>query len=235
MNLMILKTTTQPKRQESQTETETTITQEISNTQVLNITPTSSMSITTSDSGTDDCMMEPQFPKIGSGNYFPTWLFNDMVPEEVNQLPADITGQKLYKVVGANNDNWKDKVQDRHFFLMKSSSHVGFLGIWQIGTCLGSYVCPNESCDFRTTSQNNQPNKVNWINCCEQKGQKICKICEHYAVRQGCGAQKLVEFNRFCQNVIVYHLGEHTCWPKVSGPQKNHDMKSGDAKKNALQ
>ena len=78
---------------DTQTETET---QHISNTQVyqnqtqvVNITPTNN----TSDSGTDDCMMEHQFPKIGSGNYFPTWLFNDMVPEEVNQLPADITGQ----------------------------------------------------------------------------------------------------------------------------------------------
>ena len=90
---------------DTQTETET---QHISNTQVyqnqtqvVNITPTNN----TSNSGTDDCMMEHQFPKIGSGNYFPTWLFNDMVPEEVNQLPADITGQKLYTVTGANNDN----------------------------------------------------------------------------------------------------------------------------------
>ena len=78
-------------------QTETTIKQERSSTQVLNITPATSMSITTSDSGTDDCIMECEFPKFGSGNYFPTWLFNDMVPEEVNQLPADITGQKLYK------------------------------------------------------------------------------------------------------------------------------------------
>ena len=84
----------------------------------MKITPTNN----TSDSSTDDCMMEHKFPKIGSGNYFPTWLFNDMVPEEVNQVPADITGQKLYTVTGANNDNWKEKVQDRHFFLMKSSS-----------------------------------------------------------------------------------------------------------------
>ena len=54
-------------------------------------------------------------------------------------------------------------------------------------------------------------------------------------MRQGCGAQKLVEFNRFWQNVLVYHLGEHTCWPKVSGPQRNCNRRLGDAKKNALQ
>ena len=111
MKLMILNTV----QHDTQRETET---QHISNTQVVNITPTNN----TSDSSTDDCMMEHQFPKIGSGNYFPTWLFNDIVPEEVNQLPANITGQKLYTVIGANNDNWKEKVQDRHFFLMKSSS-----------------------------------------------------------------------------------------------------------------
>ena len=51
--------TRQRKRQESQTEIETTTTQEIPNTQVFNITPTSSTGITTSDSGTDDCMIEP--------------------------------------------------------------------------------------------------------------------------------------------------------------------------------
>ena len=29
-------------------------------------------------------------------------------------------------------------------------------------------------------------------------------------------------------------MGEHTCWPKVSGPQRNCN-RLGDAKKNALQ
>ena len=54
-------------------------------------------------------------------------------------------------------------------------------------------------------------------------------------MRQGCGAWKLVEFNRFWQNVLVYHLVEHTCWPKVSGPQRNHNRRLGDAKNNELQ
>lgn len=103
--------------------------------------------MTTSDSCTD----EPDFPKIGSGNYFLTWIFIDMLPEEVTQLPPNITGQKLYKVLGATNDNWKDKVCGHHFFLMKSSSQVGFSGIHRIGTCLGSCVCPNESCSFKST------------------------------------------------------------------------------------
>ena len=83
-----------------------TETQNISNTQVINITLTNN----TSDSSTDDCITDNQFPKIGSENYFPTWLFNNMVPKEVNLLPADITGQKLYTVTGTNNDNWKEKV-----------------------------------------------------------------------------------------------------------------------------
>ena len=37
--------------------------------QVVNITPTSN---TTTDSVTDDCITENQFPKIGRGDYFPT-------------------------------------------------------------------------------------------------------------------------------------------------------------------
>ena len=103
--------------QESETTTTTTSDDMSSseNTQVLNIMPTS---MTTNNSCTD----EPDFPKFGSGNYFPTWIFNDMVPEEVTSLPPNITGQKLYKVLGATNDNWKDKVCNHHFFLMKSSS-----------------------------------------------------------------------------------------------------------------
>ena len=104
-----------------------------------------------------------------------------------------------------------------------------------MSTCLGSYVCPNESCNFKSTLKNNQPNKANWINCRENKGQKLCKICKHYGVCKGCGAQKLVEFNRFQQNVIVYHLGEHIFLAKVSGPQKNHKKRSGHAKNMVLQ
>ena len=106
--------------QESETTTTTTTTtsddmSSSKNAPVSNITPTS---MKTSDSWT----YEPDFPKIGSGNYFPAWIFNDMLPEEVTQLPPNITGQKLYKVLGATNENWKDKVHNHHFFLMKSSS-----------------------------------------------------------------------------------------------------------------
>ena len=65
-------------------------------------------------------------------------------------------------------------------------------------------------CPFVGTSHEHQPNKVNWRVDPIHKGVQICKICDTYAVREGCGARKLVEFDPKSQLAIVYHLGKHT-------------------------
>ena len=83
------------------------------------------------------------------------------------------------------------------------------------GSCHGSWICPNKSCPFVGTSHEHQPKKVNWRGDPICKGVQICKICDTYAVREGCGARKLVEFDPKSQVAIVYHLGKHTCWNQI--------------------
>ena len=83
------------------------------------------------------------------------------------------------------------------------------------GSCHGSWICPNKSCPFVGTSHEHQPNKVNWRVDPICKGVQICKICDTYAVREGCGARKLMEFDPKSEVAIVYHLGKHTCWNRI--------------------
>ena len=60
-------------------------------------------------------------PLIGSGNYFPVWLFEDVEPIHVDQLPHNINRKNIY-FLQSNAGNWKLKCQDKHHFIMTSSS-----------------------------------------------------------------------------------------------------------------
>ena len=37
-------------------------------------------------------------PPVGSGNYFPVWLFKDVEPIHVDQLPHNVNGKKIYVI-----------------------------------------------------------------------------------------------------------------------------------------
>ena len=86
---------------------------------------------------------------------------------------------------------------------MTSSSKAGYHGKMQIGTCQGSWVCENKNCFFRSTSAENQPNRVNWKTVQGQKNLKMCNICEHIVECESCGAHKLVDFNPFTKIASV--------------------------------
>ena len=97
-----------------------------------------------------------KFPHIGSGNYFPVWLFDDMEPISVDQLLANVNGKKIY-AIQTNAASWKVNCHDKDHFVMTSSSCKGFAGIRRIGTCLGLYFCPNTACNFVLTPTNKTP------------------------------------------------------------------------------
>ena len=148
-------------------------------------------------------------------------MFDNMEPEEVEYIPGDIDGLKLYQLE-VTNQNWTRLTSDLHYFTMTSSSKVGYHGKWKIGTCQGSWVCENKKCCFQSTSAENQPNRVNWKTVHGQKNLKMCSICEHIAECEGCGACKLVGFNPFTNIATVYHLGTHKCWQKISMDKIQH-------------
>ena len=161
---------------------------------------------------TSNSSNQRNIPKIGRGRPFPRYLFHDLEPEVVTSIPTDIDGMKYYKVK-TSIKTWHKDTLDLHYFILKTTSKAGVYGnTIKTGSCHGSWICPNKSCPFVGTSHEHQPNKVNWR--CDPicKGVQICKICDTYAVREGCGARKLVEFDAKSQVAIVYHLGKHTCW-----------------------
>ena len=49
----------------------------------------------------------------------------------------------------------------------------------------------------------------------------VCSSCGVFAEQMACGARKLVEFSHNTGYANVYHLGQHTCLPKVN--TKEHD------------
>ena len=108
---------------------------------------------------------------------------------------------------------------------MHTTSKEGFTGIRRIGTCLGSFVCKNDQCPFILTSPERVPNKVNWRVPRGKRHLRICIICDHIAVRQGCGAKKLIEYDNLRMVATVYHLGEHTCWTKLDNSRRNSLLK----------
>ena len=149
---------------------------------------------------------------IKSGKPFPTWLYNNINAQYVQQIPDLINGFKLY-VVNTTLEDYSDDTADLCYFDMKTSSKIKYAGIRKGGICQGSWECPNPHCTFKALSVNNQPNRVSWLNVKGYKYLKICNSCQCMAKRQGCGARKFVDFNPRTNIALVYHMGTHTCTP----------------------
>ena len=75
-----------------------------------------------------------EIPKIKHGKYFPIHLFDNMQPEEVEYIPGNIDGMKLYRIQ-ATKQNWTRLTSDLCYFTITSSSKAGYHGKWKIGTC----------------------------------------------------------------------------------------------------
>ena len=126
---------------------------------------------------------------------------------------------------------------------MMTSSKSGYHGYRKIGKCEGSWVCNNPQCSFKLTSFNNQPNRINWKSVRGKKCLKVCEICDHIAVWEGCGVRKLKDFNPKTNEALVYHLGTHVCWSRTDTDeiQQIHmdkaksSRRTGSAKQMALE
>ena len=95
-------------------------------------------------------------PDIHQGKSFPTWIFQEQDAEIVLAIPDLPDGKKLYKIY-TSNDKWDEVTSDLRFFDMKTSSRSRYNGVYKVGKCLGSWICPNRSCTFGGTSHEHQP------------------------------------------------------------------------------
>ena len=111
--------------------------------------------------------------QIGRGKYFPVHLFDNIQPQEVNKIPECLEGLQLFQIK-TNINTWHRDTSDLHHFNMHFSCRQGFSGIRKVGTCFGSYVCPNKEYALLSTSQNKEANKVNFKNIRGSK-QKLVK------------------------------------------------------------
>ena len=157
---------------------------------------------------------EPPVPLIKSGKPFLLHLFDDLQPIEVNSISKDIDGFKKY-IVTTSYLAWKDDKSDSHYFELSTSSKRGFGGVRKGAEYKGSWVCPNSNCGFLKTSKNKELNYINWTYLQHNKKEKICSMCHCYAVREQCGARKLVEYDSKTHTAVVYHIGHHRCHKKL--------------------
>ena len=89
-----------------------------------------------------------------------------------------------------------------------------------------------------------QPTKQNQLEISVgEKRLKFCEICDHIAVREGCSACKLIDFNPKTNEALVYHIDTHVCWKRTdtNDTQQIHKEKAkssrrtGSAKQMALE
>ena len=135
---------------------------------------------------------ESEIPKIGRGNYFPTYLFENTHAQVVDEIPKYIECFQKYLV---QTNNYIKDTHDLRYFIMSTSSKMARKGIQKVGTCHGSWEFQNPYCGFVDTSHDNQPNRVDWLTVKGKKDVKLCSVCKHIAKRQGCQTHKLVEYS----------------------------------------
>lgn len=148
------------------------------------------------------------------GYKFPLHLFAGVKPEVIDYLPGDINGKHIYKI-RCSAKEWHVAASDQRYFKMNTSRRAGLVGIRKVGECSGSLFCPNADCHFQGTSGN-----VNETFFQNLDSSKSCFTCGVFAASTACGARKMTEYDFNSQILTVWHVGNHTCKPKLD--RKKH-------------
>ena len=131
--------------------------------------------------------------------------FARMVPEVVENIPANINGKRFYMIDLQEWDSYTKKYKDGRYFAMHTSKRKGFRGVRKVGTCKGNFECGNSACSFYIESGKRNSHQFITIGA-----NKFCFTCNSMATRRKCSAIKCIEYNK----VAHIHLGEHTCKAK---------------------
>ena len=67
---------------------------------------------------------------------FPFYLFNSVTPENVDQLPPDLNGKKIYKMKSGTH-TWKIQQCNQRNFKMNTSDSITLNGKRNTGFCRG--------------------------------------------------------------------------------------------------
>ena len=130
-------------------------------------------------------------------------LWKDFDVEYVNELPYDIDGCRVYKVPFSKSDRMKSSKDGRLWKTWVTSNTKSFVGIRRKCTCLGTWICNNDSCPFI--------NMYDGKNMVQFHKNGDCRVCGSKGSELKCPAMKLWEFDDEKGEVTVYHEGTHTC------------------------
>ena len=148
---------------------------------------------------------------FGSGKPFPIHLFKDCPVEEVARIPGNIDGMKVYKMSTSGVQRLSKLTYDHRYFTSSGSSSKSNIKK-RTARCQGGYACPNEKCVKLVCSFSKIPNKTKFQFI---EGVRCCFSCSTPAIREPCGAYKVTMFYQEKEEMWCYHLGKHTCTPKV--------------------
>ena len=100
-------------------------------------------------------------------------LWSDVAIEEVDKVPEDITGLKVYKVkLGSSKEKLSIMSAAKDGRPWKKDSQTEWKGFGKVrySDCKGSYACSNPKCKFK--------NEFGVVNCTQfEKKSKSCEVC----------------------------------------------------------
>ena len=149
------------------------------------------------------------------------WKFKDMNPQRVDNIPWDVDGANIYRII-CRPDEWVDKSHDGRWFQMNTSARKGLDGVRKTGTCQGSLLCENPKCSKLLTEGVCNLNEFSK----DSYGQWCCKCCGYYVVRAHCGCKKISEYENETHRLTIWYEGEHNCIPKPDIKNKRNFLKS---------
>ena len=162
---------------------------------------------------------------IRRGKAFNLSIFKNVIPEQVDCVPHDINGRKMYCINISEEEDHKKKYIDGRYFKLTNTSRKGFEGDRKIGKCVGNYICTNPECPF--LKESGEANTHQFTG----RKDKFCFSCDCLATRKMCGAIKCIEYSPASGLMIVYHNGNHLCTPKPLKNKPSDDQEIQEALK----
>ena len=133
-------------------------------------------------------------------------LFDDCSMTQVNKIPWDIDGSKIYKKV-SDKDFWIDEAHDGRWWKLCTSSRKGLKRERKFSKYVGSYICSNLQCS--KLQAEGVTNKIDFKR--EKGGGYTCRSCGYYAKREYCGALKAMAYDETTSILTVFYQGNHKC------------------------
>ena len=146
--------------------------------------------------------------KASSRKHVSEEVWENLPEEEVEAIPYDINGDKVY-VIKRNNLQSKQLLtpkDERPFEKPQTADKIGIpKGCRKLQRCRGSNICNDESCMY--FHEYDKQNRVLFKN--NEMRQTVCKCCNLPVIFIPCLARKITVF--FDTYIKIFHWGTHTC------------------------